>query len=98
MRPTWMSVALAGLTVAALAGAQTTSDAGIKEQLADLERTRRELETVTQKLNEERAKLEKETEQAAARRRLLFVAGGVGLIVVVAGGAAFVVRRRRSRG
>jgi hypothetical protein len=91
-----MTAALATVCFASLAGAQTPTDAGLKEQLADLERTRQELEAVTRTLNEERAKLERETEQAAARRRLLFVAGGVGLIVVVAGGVAFVVKRRRS--
>jgi hypothetical protein len=95
MRSSWMMGALLALSITALANAQTPTDAGLKEQLADLERSRQELESATKTLNEERAKLEQATEQAAARQRMLFVAGGVGLLVVVAGGIAYVARRRR---
>ncbi len=86
------------LLVSGAQAQQQESDASVKEQLANLERSRKELEAVTEQLNAERAKLEQQTEQAHARSRLMFVAGGVGVLVIAAGGVAWFARRRRKGG
>ena len=97
MRSPVLGAILAIALISPLASAQTPADAGsVKQQLAEVERARKDLESVTEQLNAERARLEQVTEQAAARRRLMFTAGAVGVLVVVVGGVAWFARRRRA--
>ena len=70
-------------------------DASVQEQLAELEQTRKELEQLTQQLDEQRVELERGTERARSRRHLQFVAGGVGVLIVIVAGVAWLTRRRK---
>jgi septal ring factor EnvC (AmiA/AmiB activator) len=97
MRSPVLGAILAAVLMSTFAGAQTPADAGsVKQQLAEVERARKDLESVTDQLNAERARLEQEIEQAAARQRLMFTAGALGVLVVVVGGVVWFARRRRA--
>ena len=100
-------LALALVAFAPPIHADASPDAGsLKQDLAELEKTRQEFEKLSEQLDVERARLERETREAAARRDLMFTAGGVGVMVFVVGFVAWLVRRhtvsaketRRSRG
>lgn len=93
MRRLLLVLAALSLAPDALADAAAPDGGSLKQDLAELEKTRQEFEQLSKQLEAESARLERETQEAAARRNLMFVAGGVGVLIAVVGFAAWLVRR-----
>ena len=95
MHKALLVLALIALAPPVLADAGAPDAGSLKQDLAELEQTRQEFEKLTKQLDAERARLERETQQAAARRNMMFTAGGVAVLIAVVGFAAWLVRRHK---
>jgi septal ring factor EnvC (AmiA/AmiB activator) len=94
-----LASALLLLGPAALAeDAAGASDAGsLQQELAELERTRQEFDTLARQLDEQRAELERQHEAAKGRQHLIVAAVGMGVVALVAAGLSWSARARRRK-
>ncbi len=79
------------------AGGSAWGDGGLKQELAEVEQSRQELDSLSKQLDEQRAALERKTEEARARQNLITIVVGVVLLALLAAGVAWTIRVRRRR-
>jgi hypothetical protein len=93
-----LALGAALLSAPALAQDGSLSDGGsLQQELAELERTRQQFDTLAKQLDEQRAVLERQTDAARAGQNRIFVVAAVVILVLVSGGVVWVARERRRR-